>query len=131
VAIVIAIAVLAGAAYLASPAIGDWMRQVGAEATPASTSLSTPPLATPAPTPATPARTPTATRAAIPSITPPSTKPKSPVAATPLVHVVVRGETLIAIAARYGVTVSAIMNANGITEAGLIYVDERLIIPSP
>ena len=130
-AIVIAVAVLAGAAYLASPAIGDWMRQVGAGATPTSTSPSTPPLATPAPTPATPARTPTTTRAAIPSITPTPAAATSTLAATPLVHVVVKGETLIAIAARYGVTVSAIMNANGITDAGLIYVDERLVIPSP
>ena len=131
VAIVIAVAVLAGAAYLASPAIGDWMRQVGAGAAATSPSPSTSSLATLAPTPASPAPTPTTTRAAVPSITSTPAAPTSTLAATPLVHVVVRGETLIAIAARYGVTVSAIMNANGITDAGLIYVDERLVIPSP
>ena len=100
---------LAGAAYLAGPTIVDWMRQVGAGVAVTSPSPSTTPLATPAPTLATPAPTPTATRAPNASTTPWPTR-----AATPLVHVVVKGENLIAIAARYGVTVVAIKDANGI-----------------
>jgi cell division septation protein DedD len=124
VAIGLAVAVLAGAAYFASPAIADWMQQMGAGASAASPSPSTSPPATPAPTLSTPASTPTATRArtATPSPTP------TP-AATPQVHVVVRGQTLISIAARYGVTAAAIKKANGITGAGLIYVGQHLIIP--
>jgi LysM repeat protein len=44
---------------------------------------------------------------------------------------VVAGETLTGIAARYGVTVNAIADANSITDAGLIQVGERLVIPAP
>ena len=130
VAIVLAVAVLAGAAYLASPAIGDWMRQVGAGAAATSPSPSTSSLATLAPTPASPAPTPTTTRAAIPSITPTPAAATSTLAATPLVHVVVKGDTLIAIAARYGVTLAAVEKANGITGAGIIYVGEHVVIPA-
>jgi len=126
--LVLAVAVLAGAAYLGSPAIVDWVQQMGAGAGAASTSPFTAPpaptLATPAPTLATPAPTPTATRA--PNATP---SPTPTPAATPQVHVVVRGETLIAIAARYGVTAAALKKANGITGAGLIYVGQHLVIP--
>jgi len=40
------------------------------------------------------------------------------------------GENLFRIASRYGTTVEAIMAANGLTTAGLIYVGQRLVIPS-
>ena len=46
------------------------------------------------------------------------------------VHVVRRGETLYAIALRYGTTVSAIASANGLRNASLIYVGQRLRIPT-
>lgn len=46
-------------------------------------------------------------------------------------HVVAAGETLAAIAARYGVTISEIMVANGIQNANLIYAGQRLLIPTP
>jgi LysM domain len=114
-AVVIAVAVLAGAAYLGSPAIVDWVRQVGSGTGPASTSPSTPPPAT---------RTPTATHAPTATPTPKRT-------ATPLVHVVVKGETLNAIATRYGVTLTALEKANGIKDPNLIHVGQRLIIPAP
>jgi len=45
------------------------------------------------------------------------------------VHVVQAGETLTAIAARYGTTVEAIAVANGIANPSLIYVGQRLTIP--
>jgi spore germination protein len=43
--------------------------------------------------------------------------------------VVVRGDTLIAIAARYGVTVAAIQKANRIPDPSLIIVGWHLVIP--
>ena len=46
------------------------------------------------------------------------------------VHVVARGDSLSAIAARYGITVSAVMAANGIRSANLIIVGQRLRIPA-
>jgi len=45
------------------------------------------------------------------------------------VHVVQRGEILARIAARYGTTVQAIVNANRLRNANVIYVGQRLIIP--
>ena len=45
------------------------------------------------------------------------------------IHVVQAGETLSSIALRYGVTVQAIMTANGIDNANLVYVGQRLQIP--
>lgn len=46
-----------------------------------------------------------------------------------IIHVVQRGETLSGIAARYGVTVSAIVAANRLTNPSRIYVGQRLVIP--
>jgi LysM repeat protein len=43
-------------------------------------------------------------------------------------HTVGRGETLSAIAARYGTTVAALVRANGLASANMIYVGQRLII---
>lgn len=48
---------------------------------------------------------------------------------TATVYTVVRGDTLYRIARRFGVSISAIMAANGITNANLIYAGQRLIIP--
>jgi LysM repeat protein len=45
------------------------------------------------------------------------------------IHIVQRGETLSSIARRYGVTVAALMAANGLTTT-TIYVGQRLLIPS-
>jgi LysM repeat protein len=44
--------------------------------------------------------------------------------------VVQRGENLFRIALRYGTTVQAIASANGIANPALIYVGQRLVIPS-
>jgi lipoprotein-anchoring transpeptidase ErfK/SrfK len=46
------------------------------------------------------------------------------------VHVVGRGETLTAIAVRYGTTVQAIVQANGLRNPNFIWVGQRLTIPS-
>ena len=45
------------------------------------------------------------------------------------IHVVQRGETLSGIAYRYGTSVQAIMNANGLTNPSFIWVGQRLRIP--
>jgi LysM repeat protein len=49
---------------------------------------------------------------------------------TGVVHVVKRGETLYSIARRYGTTASALAAANGLSNANLIYVGQRLRISS-
>jgi lipoprotein-anchoring transpeptidase ErfK/SrfK len=45
------------------------------------------------------------------------------------VYVVQRGDTLARIAARYGVSTSALASANGIRNSNLIYTGQRLVIP--
>ena len=55
----------------------------------------------------------------------PATAPREPSA----VHVVARGEHLTGIAARYGVTVDAIVRANGIANPSRIFAGQRLAIP--
>lgn len=46
------------------------------------------------------------------------------------VHVVQWGENLAAIAARYGTTVEAVAQANGITDQNYVYIGQQLVIPS-
>ena len=45
------------------------------------------------------------------------------------VHVVQRGETLARIAARYGTTVTRLVQTNGLRNANFIWWGQRLIIP--
>lgn len=78
--------------------------------TPSAATATPPPTATPAPY--TPAPTPT------PTLTP-----------TPLIHSIVSGETLIAIAGRYGVSVQAIQETNGILDPRTLRIGQQLIIP--
>ena len=73
-----------------------------------------PPRATFTPAPATPA--PTAT----PTVTP-----------TPIVYRVQTGDTLLAIAAKFGVTAEAIQEANGVVDPRRLQVGQELIIPRP
>jgi LysM repeat protein len=46
------------------------------------------------------------------------------------IHIVQAGETLLAIAQRYGVSVEAIMQANGLVNRSLIRAGQQLVIPS-
>ncbi len=46
------------------------------------------------------------------------------------IHIVQRGENLSRIAARYGTSVQAIMNANGLRNPNFIWVGQRLVIPT-
>jgi LysM repeat protein len=50
--------------------------------------------------------------------------------ASPTVHVVSRGDTLYAVARRYGTTVNAIVQANSLRNSNWIYVGQRLVIPA-
>jgi len=62
--------------------------------------------------------------------------PAAPPAATPAVtaaggvHTVVRGETVVGIARRYGVSVSSIVSANRLANSNLLMIGQRLTIPS-
>lgn len=56
--------------------------------------------------------------------------PTATAAATSTTHVVVEGDTLSAIADQYGTTLEAIMEANDITDASLIFVGQELSIPA-
>lgn len=82
--------------------------------------------ATPAISLATVPPRPTATLA-LPTAAPPDTATPSP---APIIHVVQPGETLIAIAIQYGVTVAALQTANGIDDPGALQVNQSLIIPT-
>ena len=46
------------------------------------------------------------------------------------VHVVRRGDTLAKIALRYGVSVTALSRANNVRNRNVIYVGQRLVIPT-
>lgn len=66
---------------------------------------------------------------AVPTAEPPTEMP--PPTPTPQIHTVVSGENLTIISQYYGVTLSDLMNANGITDqAEVIYVGREVIIPS-
>jgi len=52
------------------------------------------------------------------------------VAPPPVIHIVQKGDTLWALALRYGTTVKAIAWANRILNPDLIYVGQRLVIPA-
>jgi lipoprotein-anchoring transpeptidase ErfK/SrfK len=54
----------------------------------------------------------------------------APGSAAGATHVVQRGEALASIARRYGVTVSALVQANGLNNPNFVYVGQRLRIPA-
>lgn len=64
-----------------------------------------------------------------PTGVPPTAVPPT-AAPTQTVHVVQPGDTLARLASRYSTTVQAISQANGIVNPNLIYVGQRLIIPT-
>jgi len=81
------------------------------------------PTPTPLPTStATFTRTPTPTSTATPTITPTPTP-------SFYVHVVEAGDTLIAIALKYGVLLDTILDANDLSEDDLLHIGQKLIIP--
>ncbi len=92
--------------------------------TPAPLAPANTPLAN-ANTPSASANTPRPTRTA----TVASTTPGSQSGAEFRTHIVVAGDTLSGIAKEYGTTVEAIMEANNLSDAGLIIIDQVLSIP--
>jgi LysM repeat protein len=88
---------------------------------------------TPAPTAAVTADDPLSTVLPRPTVTmamPTATQPNTPTPSpTPIIHVVQSGETLIAIALQYGVTVDALQSANGIQDPSTLQVNQELFIP--
>ncbi len=74
----------------------------------------------------TPMATPVVVR--VPTATPIPTPTLSP---TPIIYVVQPGDTLYGIALKYGVSVSALQETNGITDPKLLQVGQRLVIPAP
>jgi LysM repeat protein len=81
----------------------------------------------------TPLPAPSAISSPPPFITPsPSPSPTAAPQAQQRFHVVEGGDTLNRIAQRYGVTVEAIMQANGFTDRSrILRIGERLVIPEP
>lgn len=98
---------------LLSAAIGLVLLLLGREPSPGR-------VATPTPT-ATATPSPTAT--AVPTIPPPSPTPG------PLLHTVQPGETLVSIAAAYGVPLAELIAVNNIQDPNLIQVGQVLVIP--
>lgn len=65
-----------------------------------------------------------------PATPPPGATPTPPPSSGGSVYVVQAGDTLNRIAVRFGVTTTAIMQANGLTNPNLIYVGQALNIPA-
>lgn len=89
---------------------------------------------TPAPTP-----TPTIGVVVMAATVPPTSTPApytpeptatSTVTPTPVFHVIQSGESLLAVANQYDISVNALQDANGITDPRLLQVGQQLIIPS-
>ncbi len=74
---------------------------------------------------------PTATRRATATPVPatPSDTPTPTVTPTPIIYVIKKGDTLIPIARKFGVTVAAIQEANGITDPRRLRIGQEIIIP--
>ncbi len=83
--------------------------------------------------PATPTNTPrpTATRRATFTPVPatPSDTPPPTVTPTPIIHVIQQGDTLLAIARQFGVTVQALQEINGITDPRRLRINQEIIVP--
>jgi LysM repeat protein len=69
-------------------------------------------------------------RLLIPSATPSAATAPAAASSTARIHVVAAGETLTSIARHYGVTIAAIVAANGIANPSRIYAGQRLTIGS-
>jgi LysM repeat protein len=75
---------------------------------------------------------PTATRRATFTPVPatPSDTPTPTATPTPIIYVIKQGDTLLPIARKYGVTVQAIQDANGISDPRRLWIGQEIIIPA-
>lgn len=84
---------------------------------------------------ATPSPSPTATAEATPQpteTTPAPSESASPSASAEQVYVVQKGDTLIRIAFRHGITLAALRAANAdVTDPTKLHVGQKLVIPAP
>ena len=134
---VVALGVGLGGVALASALIDGRVELAGPTESPtrAPSELAMPsptPRISPSPRPAaastspSPSPSPTASPTAAPTQTPPPTPPPPPVQQT---YTVVEGDTLAAIAERFGTTVEALQAANGIEDPDEIVIGQVLVIP--
>ncbi len=98
------------------------------EPTPVATEEATPVAAQPTPVPPTPEPVqPTP----VPATEQPTAQPtEQPTASSPGVYIVQNGDNLFRIALKYGLDVNTVAKANGITNPALIYVGQKLVIPT-
>lgn len=95
-------------------------------------------IITPTPTPE-PTATPTIAIEALPTLPPtvtpapytPAPTPTPTVTPTPVIYQIQPGDSLLAIAQQYDLTVAALQDANGILDPRTLQVGQQLIIPSP
>ncbi|MCB0114353.1 MAG: FxLYD domain-containing protein [Caldilineaceae bacterium] len=95
-------------------------------------------IITPTPTPQ-PTATPTIEIVALPTLPPtatpapytPAPTPTPTVTPTPVIYQIQPGDSLLAIAQQYDLTVAALQDANGILDPRTLQVGQQLIIPSP
>jgi LysM repeat protein len=75
---------------------------------------------------------PTATRRATFTPVPatPSDTPTPTATPTPIIYVIKQGDTLLPIARKYGVTVQAIQDANGISDPRRLWIGQEIVIPA-
>ncbi len=134
VALVLALLLVAGAvgyglAFLSADLVRPSVADVAATQAPGSGGVASP-AATAAPQPSTePAASGAATPASSGGTAGASSAPAP--GASPIVHVIAAGETLTSIAAKYGVSVQALVAANHIANPDSIEAGQRLVIPAP
>jgi len=114
---------LAGTAIANTTLAAELAEETPATETPVEPSATLTPTVEPSPVPTAPPPTDTP----LPATPAPS---PAPPATGPVTHVVQRGQNLFRIALSYGTTVEAIASANGIANPALIYVGQKLTIPS-
>lgn len=85
--------------------------------------------ASPTPPPPTATSTPRPTSTPAPYTPEPTSTPT--VTPTPIIHTIARGETLIGIATRYGVSLADIQETNGVVDPRRLQVGQQLFIPAP
>ncbi len=86
---------------------------------------------TPSPSPGSGFSTPSTGTPVVVRVPTPTPIPTSAPSPTPIIYVVQPGDTLYSIALKYGVSVSALQEANGITDPTLLQIGQELVIPAP
>ena len=129
--LVAVLVVLALVALIGAGSITDLVSGSAATGTPqSSVAVSTPPTAKTQPTVSTSTEAPTVAPTQAPASDAAATSAPTP-SATPTIYVVARGDSLLSIAAKFGVTLKAIRKVNDIADPNHILVGQKLVIPLP